>query len=126
MTMITNGDALNASFHCFLQFRRILQKFVTSVLTSRQTAAQIAKQMQRILIYFITGSTTVQLTFCFLKNRPTPASFCLFSTFSNNQYNFYKKSIRKNVHPLYGAGIRTPDLSNMSRLPLPIDQGSRP
>ena len=31
-----------------------------------------------------------------------------------------------NVHPGYGAGIRTHDLWNMSLLPLPLDQGSIP
>ena len=30
------------------------------------------------------------------------------------------------VHPVYGAGIRTHDLWNMSLLPKPLDQGSRP
>ena len=32
----------------------------------------------------------------------------------------------KNVHPVYGTGIRTHDLQNVSLLPLPLDQGSRP
>ena len=32
----------------------------------------------------------------------------------------------KNVHSVYGAGIRTHDLWNMSLFPLPLDQGSRP
>ena len=31
----------------------------------------------------------------------------------------------KNVHPIYGAGIRTHDLQNMSLLPQPLDQSSR-
>ena len=34
--------------------------------------------------------------------------------------------MRKNVHPVYGTGIRTHDLKIMSLLPLPLDQGSRP
>ena len=29
-------------------------------------------------------------------------------------------------HPVFGAGIRTHDLSNMSHHPQPLDQGSRP
>ena len=58
-----------------------------------------------------------QLIF-FLKIGPTPASFLfLFSVFSNKQYNFYNKWMWKNVHPVYGAGIWTYDLSNMSRHP---------
>ena len=32
----------------------------------------------------------------------------------------------KNVHPVYGAGIRSHDLWNMSLLPQPLDQGCRP
>ena len=34
---------------------------------------------------------------CFKKIGPTPASFCLFSVFSNKQYIFYSKSMWKNV-----------------------------
>ena len=49
----------------------------------------------------------------FLKNGPTPASFCLFSAFSNNQYNFYNKSMWKNVYPVYSARIWTHNLSSM-------------
>ena len=47
--------------------------------------------------------------FFFKKNGSTPASICLFSVFSNKQYNFYNKSMWKNVHLLYAAGIRTQD-----------------
>ena len=32
----------------------------------------------------------------------------------------------KNVHPVFGAGILTHDLQNVSLLPKPLDQGSRP
>ena len=32
----------------------------------------------------------------------------------------------KNVHPVYGAGIQTHDLLNMSHIPLPLDQDSHP
>ena len=32
----------------------------------------------------------------------------------------------KNVHPVYGAGIRTHNLRNVSLFPLPLDQGSHP
>ena len=59
--------------------------------------------------------------YSFWKNGPTPASFHLFifQSFSNEQYNFYNKSMWKKcpVHPVYGAGIWTHDLLNMSRLP---------
>ena len=32
----------------------------------------------------------------------------------------------KNFNPVYGAGIRTRDLQNMSDFPKPLEQGSRP
>ena len=44
--------------------------------------------------------------------------FRLFSVFSNKIYNFYYKFMWKNVHPVYGAGIRTHTLLKMSLLPL--------
>ena len=45
--------------------------------------------------------------------QPRPL-FRLFSVFSNKHYNFYNKYMWKNVHPVYGAGIRTHDLRNVS------------
>ena len=42
----------------------------------------------------------------------------LFSVFSNkHHYNFYNKCLWKNVHPVYGAGIWTLNLRNLSLLP---------
>ena len=44
--------------------------------------------------------------------------FWLFSIFSNkHRYNLYNKSMWKNIHPVYGTGIRTHDLRYMSRHP---------
>ena len=51
-----------------------------------------------------------------VKGQPRPL-FRLFFVFSNKQYNFYNKSMWKNVHPIYGAGIWTHNLLNMSHLP---------
>ena len=42
--------------------------------------------------------------------QPRPI-FRLFSVFSNKQYNF--NNYKCHVHPVYGAGIRTHDLSNI-------------
>ena len=55
------------------------------------------------------------------KNGPTPASFSffLFLVFSNKQYNLYKKSMWKNVHLVYGAGIRTHNLSKIINARVP-------
>ena len=44
-------------------------------------------------------------------------------------FGLFKQTIQqiyvKNIHPLYGAMIRTHDLRNMILLPQPLDQGSR-
>ena len=60
----------------------------------------------------------------FFLNGPTPASFSFI-------FGLFKQTLQflqyvKNVHPVYGAGIRTHDLQNVSLFPLPLDQGSRP
>ena len=53
----------------------------------------------------------------FLKmGQPRPL-FRLFLVFSNKHYNFYNKYMWKNVHPVYGPGIRTHELWNMSLFP---------
>ena len=48
------------------------------------------------------------------QNRPL---FHLFSSFQTNILQFFQQIFVKNVHPVYGAGIRTHDLWNMSLLP---------
>ena len=52
----------------------------------------------------------------------------LFHLFSSLQktLQFLQQINVKNIHPVYGAKIQTQDLWNMSLLPLPLDQGSRP
>ena len=65
--------------------------------------------------------TYFNVFFCFFlfflkMGQPRPL-FCLFSVFSNKHYNFYNKYLWKNVHPVYGAGIRTHDLRNVSLFP---------
>ena len=48
--------------------------------------------------------------------------FRLFSVFSNKQTIQFLQQINvKNVHPVCGAGIRTHDILNTSRLPQPLD-----
>ena len=49
--------------------------------------------------------------------QPRPL-FCLFSVFSNKQYNFYNKYMWKNVHPVYSAGIQTHKLLWHESLPI--------
>ena len=57
---------------------------------------------------------------------PTLASlFIYFRSFQTN-ITIFTTNICENVHPVYGAGIRAHDLWNMSLLPLPLHQGSRP
>ena len=52
--------------------------------------------------------------------------FHLFSSFQGHFTNFTKNRYVKNVHPVYSTGIRTHNLGNISLLPYPLDQGSRP
>ena len=52
----------------------------------------------------------------YLKRAISSLLFRLFSVFSN-KLQFLQKINVKNSHPVYGAGIRTHDLLNMSRLP---------
>ena len=47
-------------------------------------------------------------------------------SFSNQHFDSCNKYMRKNVHPVYEAGIRTYNLLDMSLLPKPLDQGSGP
>ena len=49
-------------------------------------------------------------------DQPRPL-FHLFLVFSNKHYNFYNNYMWKNVHPVYGAGIQTHDLWNVSLFP---------
>ena len=57
----------------------------------------------------------------FKKGHPRP----LFRLFKQT-LQFLQQTNVKNVHPVYGAGIRTNNLWYMSFLPWPQDQGSRP
>ena len=41
----------------------------------------------------------------------------LFFFKKKHHYNFYNKYMWKNVHPVFGAGIRTYDLRNVSLFP---------
>ena len=62
--------------------------------------------------------------FFFKKNGPTPASFSFISGLFKETIQFVQQINVKNVHPVCVAGIRTHDFSNMSRHPLPLEQGS--
>ena len=74
----------------------------------------------------INSSYMKQLTLMvFNKNGPSSASFSFIFIFSNKLQVLQQINV-KNVNPLYDAGIRTNDLWNMSLLPGPLDQGSRP
>ena len=50
----------------------------------------------------------------FKMGQPRPL-FRLFLVFPNKQYNFLQQINVKNVHPVYGTGIRTQDLLNLNR-----------
>ena len=62
-------------------------------------------------------------------NGPTPASFSfIFGLFKQTSLQFLPQiNVKKcRVHPIYGAGIRTPNLRNLSLLPWPLDQDFLP
>ena len=64
----------------------------------------------------------------FFLNGPTPASFLfIFGLFKQTIQFLQQINVKKcHVHPVSGAGIQTHDLWNVSLLPLPLAQGSRP
>ena len=69
----------------------------------------------------------LQTRWNYFLNGPTPAFFIVyFGLFKQTPLQILQQINVKNVHPVYGAGIRTHNLQNMSLLPLPLDQGSRP
>ena len=55
----------------------------------------------------------------FIKNGPTPASFSFIFGLFRQTIQFLQQSnvIKCHVHPVYGTGIQTHDLSNLSCLP---------
>ena len=68
--------------------------------------------------HLVTLDCCESLDSIFFLKGPTPASFSYIFVFSNTHYKFYKQiGMWKNVHPVYGAGIRTHNLWNMSLLP---------
>ena len=53
----------------------------------------------------------------FLKNGPTSASFLFIFVLFKQTLQFLQQIYVKNVHPVYGAGIQTHDLRNVSLFP---------
>ena len=56
--------------------------------------------------------------------HPRPLFLFIFVFSNETSLQFLQEICVKNVHPVYGAGIQTNNLQNMS-LNLPLDQGSR-
>ena len=66
---------------------------------------------------------------CALFKMGQPGPFSVyFRSFQTNIITIFTTNQREkcHVHPVYGAGIRTQDLSNMRHLPKPLDQSSSP
>ena len=61
-----------------------------------------------------------------LSYGPTPASFSFIFGLFKQKLQFLQQKYVKNVHPVYGAGIWTHYLRNVSLFPKPLDQDSRP
>ena len=69
----------------------------------------------------------LKLLFFQKMGQPWPIFLFIFGLFKNNTI-FTTNQCEKcpNFHPVYGAGIQTHNLSNVSCHSLPQDQGSRP
>ena len=67
---------------------------------------------------FLMRAHHAELLFKKKMGQPRPL-FRLFSfgLFKQTSLQFYNKYMWKNVHPVYGAGIRTHDLQNVSLFP---------
>ena len=60
----------------------------------------------------------VPLSFTFKKmGQPRPLLSLIFGLFKQTLLKNLRQIYMKNVHPVYGAGIQTHDLRNMSLLP---------
>ena len=107
---ITGGVLLPTSscYRCYLPLMKtVLPPFFFAVILPNFDW----KQNRRILFLWQTMSEFIVFK---RMGQPRPL-FSLFSVLSSKQYNFYNKSMWKNVvHPVYGAGIQTRNLSNMS------------
>ena len=53
----------------------------------------------------------------FFKKWVNPGLFFIYFVFSNTLKNLQQIHMWKNVYPIYGAGIKTHDLWNLSLLP---------
>ena len=70
------------------------------------------------LVSFSNPSKILEFNYVFLKNGPTPASFpFIFGLFKRTLLQFLQQINVKNVHPVFGAGIRTHNLMIPSLLP---------
>ena len=58
-----------------------------------------------------------KLSYFFKKNGPTPASLIIYFLFKQTLLQILQQINVKNVHPVYGAGIRTHNLQNVSLFP---------
>ena len=72
--------------------------------------------------------TRMSLLLAFFKKWTNPGLFFIYFQSSKTKNTIFTTIQCKKcrVHPVYGARIWTHDLSNMSRLPLALDQGSHP
>ena len=61
-----------------------------------------------------------------LQNGPFPASFLLIFGLFKHHYNFYHKYVWIMIHLVCSTAIQTQFPLDMSLLPYPLDQGSRP
>ena len=60
------------------------------------------------------------------KKWSIPGLFFMYFRLFKRTFQFVRQMYLKTVHPVYGTRIPTHNLENMSLLPSPLDQGSRP
>ena len=97
-------------------------------------ALTIYSERQRRLLWKFPTRRVSLLCFDILRSFFTktgqPGLFCIyFQPFSNKQYNFLQQIYVKkcpNVHPVYGAGIRTHNILNMMSSPITTRPGLPP
>ena len=93
---------------------------VRSIKSFGDTDGLLGKNNYRFVdrLFYDSMTQLSPLLLCCFKNGPTPASCIIyFQPFQTNSITVLQQIYVENVHPVYGARIRTHDLGNMSLLP---------
>ena len=88
-----------------------------------QTYASVPTEYVCILFNSFSGQSVNMIVFNKKMGHPL---FCFIFGLFKETLQYLQQINVKNVHPVYGAESQTHDLWNMSLLPEPLDQRSRP